>query len=406
MSTLIFTLIAANIGYYFAFASLNPPFASMLPCALLALLLGPAACAFGCAVNEKNPRLRFLFIPLPLLSILFALLLEPGAVPLLHLAPAVIYPIVILAAGWFGVFYWDYRNHVLWSSVVLLLMMLFSQARAARPLPVIFGLGSLLLGFFTLRQLRFGAQTSPKQKLLELGALCTVPAAAFAGVFLLGKTKDVAAWLMEWVFYPLAFVLQKLVDLIDMFINLFEFSEPFPPPEIEEPEIAAEFAEGTSPIPQVQNPDEMLDSNIVTVVLIIAAILAVLAVVWIYLRMRENRRRHALLDRDEMEMIDVDAGLPRAPRDAERKSNRRKIRRIYERYLKLLRQRNFFRQPQDSSQDIAEKTRALSAKEPADELRALYILARYHPNAGITNAQVRRARQLLQLLREEPDGKT
>ena len=128
MSIVIFTLTAANLLLYFAFASLNPPFAPALPGALAAILAGSAACTLGCLVSRKNPRFRFLFIPLPLLP----LLLAPDILSLLHLVPAVVYPIVILAAGRFSVFYWDYRNHVLWSSCLLLLMLLTTMMWVSR----------------------------------------------------------------------------------------------------------------------------------------------------------------------------------------------------------------------------------------------------------------------------------
>ena len=205
---------------------------------------------------------------------------------------------------------------------------------------------------------------------------------------------------MEWIFYPFGLLIQKIIAFIDMVINLFKFSEPHPPPDPEEPQAIVDFAEGTSPIPEVQNPDEMLDSNIVTVIFVIAGILAILVIVWICLRLRASRRDMALMDQD-MEMTAADTGLPRAPREAERKSNRRKIRRIYERYLKLLRQWNFFRQPQDSSQEIIEKTQDILPEATSQALRKLYIAARYDPNAAITGAQVREAKRLLKKLTEE-----
>ena len=145
----------------------------------------------------------------------------------------------------------------------------------------------------------------------------------------------------------------------------------------------------------------MIDVHILHAALVIAGILVLLLIVWIFFRLRANRATvtpGALTD----EKTEADDGIVRLPGWIERGSNRRRIRRIYERYLKLLRSRNFFRQPQDSSQDIIEKTRRISAEEPAQALRRLYILARYDPDAAITNAQVREARKYLQMLKEEP----
>ena len=399
MSMLIFTLAAANICLYFAFAALVPSFSDMLPAAFASLLLGPAACALGCLVSRKNTRLRFLFIPLPLLS----LLLVQQVGQLLLLAPAVIYPLILLIAARFSAAYWDYRNHVLWSGCLTLLLLFLAQTHEPRPLPVLFGVGSLILGFFTLRQIRFGAVTGAKQRFMELGSLCAVPAASAFAVFLLADTKSAAAWLAERVLYPFGLLMQKIVGFLNSLIGMKEMAEQTKPEQAaSDAESALDMVEEAVPPMELPEPiDQALDRKVVFVIILIAAAAAVCFIVWLYRRMRATRTEDELLERtdEETEAFDMPA---RAARASEHRSNRRKIRRIYERYLKLLRQRSFYRRPQDSSEDIVEKTRDILAQEPAQALRSLYIPARYDPNAVITDAQVRRARQLLQLLREEP----
>ena len=409
MSWVIFALTGANLLYYFAFASITSAFSDVfpglasafsdvLPCALAALLLGPAACALGSLADRKKPKLRFLFILMPLCS----LLPGPWSLSLLFIVPAVLYPVILLLAERFSVFYWDYRNHVLFSSCVLLLMLLLSQVRAVRPLPVLFGMGSLILSIFTLRQIRFGAKTGPKQKLLELISLSSLPAAVWGLVVLLSRTKKIAGWAAEKILYPFALALQKIVSFIAYIASLFNLGKqtPEPPRPPDQPEHIYEAWQEALPYEEPEIFESTIDMKIAAAVIVIGIILAVLLAVWIFRRLRETRSEESLKAQTELK-TEADEGGVRLPGKLENSSNRRRIRRIYEKYLKLLDQRSFIRRPQDSSQEIIEKTQDILPEATSQALRKLYIAARYDPNAAITGAQVREAKRLLKKLTEE-----
>ena len=186
MTLLLFALVAANLSLCLAFVSAFDIFPQMLRAAWAALLLGPTAVALGSLAVRKNPALRFLFVLLPPL----ALLLTKSTTQLLLLLPAVIYPAAVLISARFTVSYLDYRNHFLWSSGVLILLIFTSQLHKPTPLPALFGTMSLVLSVFTLRQLRFGAQTGWKQKGLELLSLSALPAGSWLLISLISGWRE------------------------------------------------------------------------------------------------------------------------------------------------------------------------------------------------------------------------
>ena len=395
MTFLLFTLVGANLCLCLAFASAFDIFPYMLRAAWAALVLGSAAVALGSLAARKNPALRFLFVLLPPL----ALLLTKSTTQLLLLLPAVIYPTAALISARFTVSYLDYRNHFLWSSGVLILLILTSQLHKPTPLPALFGTMSLVLSVFTLRQLRFGAQTDWKQKSLELLSLSALPAGAWLLLSLISRWREAGGWLAERVFYPLAWLFQQIIAFFDNLLSSHseEAQELLEETGTTEPYTFVSETYRPGGLPQEAQPK--IEEKLPYVLIPLGVALLILLTVWLVRRLRENRAED-VLDEQTDQHTERDFGEARAPSEAERRGNRRRIRRIYEKYLKLLQNRSFRRQPQDSSEDILEKTRGLYAEEPAQALRELYILARYHPDAPITDAQVREAKRLLRKLRE------
>ena len=396
MTLLLFALVAANLSLCLAFVSAFDIFPQMLRAAWAALLLGPTAVALGSLAARKNPALRFLFVLLPPL----ALLLTKSTTQLLLLLPAVIYPAAVLISARFTVSYLDYRNHFLWSSGVLILLIFTSQLHKPTPLPALFGTMSLVLSVFTLRQLRFGAQTGWKQRSLELLSLSALPAGSWLLISLISGWREAGGWLVERVFYPLAWLYQRIIAFIDDLLAPHKEAAQELLEETGTEETATLATELFQPGGLPAESEAHIDEKVPYVLIPLGIALLILFTVWLIRRLRENRAED-VLDEQTDRFTERDFGSARPPSEAERRGNRRKIRRIYEKYLKLLQHRRFYREPQDSSEDILEKTRGIFAEEPAQALRELYILARYDPEALITDAQVREAKRLLKRLREE-----
>lgn len=395
MTLLLFALVAANLSLCLAFVSAFDIFPQMLRAAWAALLLGPTAVALGSLAARKNPALRFLFVLLPPL----ALLLTKSTTQLLLLLPAVIYPAAVLISARFTVSYLDYRNHFLWSSGVLILLIFTSQLHKPTPLPALFGTMSLVLSVFTLRQLRFGAQTGWKQKGLELLSLSALPVGSWLLISLISGWREAGGWLVERVFYPLAWLYQRIIAFIDDLLAPHKEAAQELLEETGTEETATLATELFQPGGLPAESEAHIDEKVPYVLIPLGIALLILFTVWLIRRLRENRAED-VLDEQTDRFTERDFGSARPPSEAERRGNRRKIRRIYEKYLKLLQHRRFYREPQDSSEDILEKTRGIFAEEPAKALRELYILARYDPEALITDAQVREARRLLRQIRE------
>ena len=214
MSTLLFTLTAANLGIYFVFASLFTIFQSMYPAAAAAMLLGPAAVALGAFAARKKEGLQYVFAVLPFLSLLLAKSLEQGFL----LLPAAIYPAGLILAGRFTVSYWAYRNHFLVSSIVLFLPMAVVQVGETRISTVLFGVIALVLGAFTLRQLQFGQLTGAKQKSFALLGYCAIPAGAALAALLVFRAKEIGKGAAEYVFYPIGYVMERTAAFFDSLI--------------------------------------------------------------------------------------------------------------------------------------------------------------------------------------------
>ena len=359
-------------------------------------LSAPTAVALVSLAARKNPALRFLFVLLPPL----ALLLTKSTTQLLLLLPAVIYPAAVLISARFTVSYLEYRNHFLWSSGVLILLIFTSQLHKPTPLPALFGTMSLVLSVFTLRQLRFGAQTGWKQKGLELLSLSALPVGSWLLISLISGWREAGGWLVERVFYPLAWLYQRIIAFIDDLLAPHKEAAQELLEETGTEETATLATELFQPGGLPAESEAHIDEKVPYVLIPLGIALLILFTVWLIRRLRENRAED-VLDEQTDRFTERDFGSARLPSEAERRGNRRKIRRIYEKYLKLLQHRRFYHEPQDSSEDILEKTRGIFAEEPAKALRELYILARYDPEALITDAQVREAKRLLKRLREE-----
>ena len=398
MSFVVFTLTASGLCLYFAFAAGIKGYAAMYLAALAAVLLGSAACACGCGAARRDPRLRFLFAPLPLL----ALLLIHGWVQALILAPAVAYSEAILFSGRFKVSWLSFRNHIIWSGFAFLGFLLIQILVDGNVIPAtLCGTVSLVLGVFSLRQLRFGVKTGPKQRALELLSVSAVPTVLGLFLLLARYVGEILNWLGVRVFYPLGQMVMGTVELVRFL---------FPPPEgyEAETETATEAVASTagateatmSPAKPVPPGGENVDKIVVAILLLAFTAVMICLIIWIIRRLRETRTEEEPEAWKQPETGD-DGNNVRAREKTERFSNRRRVRRSYEQYLELLRKRRFNRRPQDNSEDILEKTRALASEEPAEALRTLYIRARYDPESELTGAEVREARRLLKELREK-----
>ncbi len=394
MSLVIGALVAANLSLYFAVISMTRFWRVSPWMTFLCMLLCCSACAFSCLL-QKRRLLRFL----PALLPFACLLLVRHTAEYACLVPALAYTQFVLLTGRFHISYWSYRLHYLWSSCVAILLLIIglvarSSMRLAFPLMLL----ALLLGCFTLRQLRYGTQTTISQKALELGALLAVPGAAALLASLVGYGRTAAGWLLERVFYPLFWLLQKALE---GFIAIFGKLEPPPEPLMpatEEPFVMPEevlVPQETELVPNDPVPPDLSWLGRLLLILAVTALAAFL--VW---RICRYLRRRRPADREADDLLFTPEKGVAAPA-MELPSNRRRVRRTYAKYLKLLQNRGYIRRSRDTSLDVLDATPDLAEPAAAEELRWVYLRARYS-SKSISAQDVQEARRCLRLLRGQP----
>ena len=77
---------------------------------------------------------------------------------------------------------------------------------------------------------------------------------------------------------------------------------------------------------------------------------------------------------------------------------------IYREYLRYVRIRGVEIGRQTTSADILEASDRLAAPGEAERLRALYIQARYHHSAEMSDAEVEEAKTLLAMIRQQAEA--
>ena len=394
MSLVIGTLVAANLSLYFAVLGMTRYWRVSPWVTLAVVFLCSAACALS-SLLQKRRFARFL----PALVPFACLLLVHRQAEYGCLIPALAYTQFILLTGRFQVSYWSYRLHYLWSSCVAILLLIIGLvARSSMVLAIPMTLLALVLGCFTLRQLRYGTGTTLSQKALELGALLAVPGAAALLAFFVRYGRLAAALLLERVFFPLFWLLQKLLE---GFIALFGKIEPPPEPLMpadEEPFVMPEevlVPQESEAIPMGSAPPDLNWLGRLLLILILTA-LTLLLVYGIYRYLR--RRRPAGEDAEDLAFM-PEEGIGATA--VELPSNRRRVRRIYAKYLKLLQNRGYIRRSRDTSKDVLDATPDLAEPAAAEELRRVYLRARYS-SGSISARDVQEARRCLRLLRGQP----
>jgi len=91
----------------------------------------------------------------------------------------------------------------------------------------------------------------------------------------------------------------------------------------------------------------------------------------------------------------------RDPRPVGPVTDRERLRRVYRKFLDLLRRRGVSLSPSQTTAQIHRSAAAAADPEPAGKLRRLYLPARYDHGADIGPEQVREARQLLRQIEKE-----
>ena len=382
-------LICGNTALYLALISRLPYFNKALPAMLLVLGLG-LVMLLAAARFRKIPAVRIGVAPLPLLSLL---LLPPGPAWITFL-PA---PLVMALFAVLDRFDWDdWQTRRLMRPVMIVGAFLILRFAMRDPPPKE---GILLCAIFFalviigLRMQRMDNSETGETLLNVGGVVLPVAIGAGAGGILGLALLDPGRFqeLMYWIFYPVIWFFEKVFskeneeDLQKLF-QLLHVDTPTstPAPTEEVP------TEGSIVVPKLPEIDWPL---LFSVLLAIAAI--VFAVV-LFKRLMNARSESG----PEIAYVPEKKAQKRTKRRPRSTRAVNRVRDAYRTYLVMLRvRREIPLKKSDTSLQVQERAAELPGQEPAEELRQIYLEARYAEKATVKDA--RRAEAAVKKIKEQ-----
>lgn len=363
-----------------------------------------ALCALACGLAgqlQTRPAARYACAVLPPLALLSA----SGIRETVLLAIPIIYSMLLIVTPKLFPEHDSYSRHMKISLPLTAIFLLsFEAVEGSTIAMLICTVVYFLTGVFYTRQLRLGDSTDLRDKLRDFAAVGIVPAAAGAimGLLLLGRT--LIRMLLGILFAPVGGVLGFLAWSAS-FIPLATTEPPeastLPPTELAEDMMATPIV-----MPSTTLWKQPRFEDFARTPMIIAGILAVIGIV-VYLffcfSRSESARSGGRVISTASKPITVTTEAKAARRED---SNRRKIRAVYVKYLLLLLSRGFYRSRYHTSRDVLDATREQTKPDAAEELRSIYIRARYHTELPVSAEDIRRAKELLEILSREPEHET
>ncbi len=394
METASCLLICGNAALYLALICRLPTFEGAFPAMLLVLGLGLGMLLLA-ARFRYLPALRIALAPLPLLSLL---LLPPGP-GWISFLPA---PLIMALFAVLDRFDWDNWQTGRWMRPVLAIGALLLLHFAFQSPPVKEGIALctlfFLFGIIGLRLQRVGDLENGKTLLVIGGVVLPILIGAAAGglLWLLLARRDLLVTLFYWIFYPLIWLANRFIHKVEPKEGFLEEAAPSPS---EAPE---------SPTPPPFDPVEegslvlhLPDFNWTLLAHVLFALAAVALVIfvlsrWVYVKPEHGRDIEYIPEKKERK------------RKKQRHRSSRAVSRVrdaYRSYLILLSSRGGIRlSGSDTSLQVQERSAQLPGRELSEEIRQIYLRARYAGKATPEDAQriedrVKRLRE--QLITEE-----
>ncbi len=405
MLILVFLKMLADLGFYSTFAGLLGaiPTIEIQPFVIVASV--PAmALVFTLSYLLRNRKmLRFLpFLLVPLAAFLPGFNL-PAAVFLL---PMVVYMVILAAKKLYEPDYPNARDlfSLYWKlAVVALIIATLSEllggqktlSRETIPLILLTLTASVLL----MRTLRHesSAYRRPSVVLLNVGILLFV----LAGAFVLSNEhfQNGVVWFLRIISAPVVYLLSALVigvtRLFMWLMSLLPYNGP-------QDEITPSATEETAPYETSETPetDVVIPPGIERVLTVVAILITILVIVLLIRWLLRHRNRFFARKESAAEERSTVSGKPRKRGFFDRSSDL-SIRRSYQKYLKQCVKEGVSIPIHNTSEDVARKTRGYYTKEAVDELRDIYVAARYDGEGG--PGEARRAKELVQTMKRYRD---
>ncbi len=389
---------------YFAVASLFSAYSDAWAATGAALLLA----ALSSLIMEKadGAVARILCGLLPALSLFAA----RSTAQILFTAPAVLIWLVIVLSGKTKIHYEDYKYSFGIPALFALILLLVNMSRYLSDMPfslisVICSASYLFLGVCVLRRKRSGAGTNLTSKLMngaELAASAIFGVLALAAFLLLLKVL----WkLFEMLFLPGGLILGAVGALLGWIASIFnvENNEELTAPE-------TDFDTGPAVIEPAETAAETVAKDytaaetaqkIIAYVIIIAAIAG--AAFLVYLAVKRIKAARRAKDPDYEATLRERRPRSKAAKKKLRASptNNDRVRKIFREYLSYIRNSGVNVALQTTSEEALDASKKLADSKEAEELRLIYIRARYDGKEELSDEEVRRADELWSVIRKE-----
>lgn len=360
---------------------------------ILSVCVCSLACGLAFALRDK-PVLRYGCGLFPILL----LLCKPIRGEVFAYAFVIGYSEILVCSDRLFTTHWSYAKHLRFSlfAVCFGVLIALTQSKKGMDAAACF-LGYLLFGAFFLRQLRLGGGVPLRGRLADFLAVIAAPAA----VMLAGTVFAGGEVVFSTVFLWIATIFGILFQAVIYFLVMITPSGMLPESTVPSETIAPQLTDPVEIIPPQTLPSEQATaagSDTVLYLLLLAGILflafmGILALLRFLKKPSEHYSSERWVD-DSTSFSDTEE----TPKKVE--SNRRKIRRIYGRYLTLMRSKGYCRQREDTSMDILAGTEDFSSDPACASLRELYIRARYCPNETVSASDVQKAKLLYKKIRD------
>lgn len=355
-------------------------------------------CALGCSLAglvSGKTGLRILCILLPLLS----LAIPAANMQRLCMLPIIAYSVLLTAVNRVYADPWNYARHIkVTLPFELLLLIVGCTLRTERALQLL-ALGNLyfIFGVYYMHQLRLGGGVSLRGRLRDLGSISILPlgAGAIVGLIAVGL-KPIGKAVLGFV----TMIGMAMRYVVELCTGLYHN------PKVDVVKVTLAATEATEATVETTTegyypetwPEIELTPEVFRAI-VIAAALALLGLL-LYGVYRFQRRPAA--GRGEQHWAEAESFATELPaRERNRiTSNRRRVRKAYMTYLRLLQGKGFLRRSADTSQDVLDASLPYTDGVKGNALRQIYIRARYRMDTPVSDEDVQNANTLLREIRK------
>ncbi|MBQ3277375.1 MAG: hypothetical protein IJH47_10060 [Oscillospiraceae bacterium] len=391
---------------FFAFAALFP--ACGVPGPVIAAVLLLTALSSLILGRSGHTAVRILCGLLPALGLLAA----KTQTQVLFSVPALLVWFVLAVSGKSEICYEDYKYWFGIPAMLTPILLLVGLSRSIDGLPVsavsvLCASAYLCCGVLVLRRKRLGAGAGAEARLMNVAEVAGAALSGMLACALLWKLLAASGKLLEALAFPFGLLMNALIHAFTWITWITGKWRPEEEAASLDPEPDPNIMEVLEKDPTLPTPQEDYAwaetlTHILAVLLILA--LFVFIVCLAYKAVKRLRTGGHAGDPDyEAAVQERSAPGKRGKRKQKRdaRTNSERIREIYREYLSYIRQNGVSIGRQTTSAEALAASRRLADSEEAEELRTLYIRARYNDGELPSGEDVRRAGELWDAIREE-----